>query len=174
MEDPESAPEPQPGLGALRTPAKELLSSRKGQLLLVESVLSFFTFVCYICSNDAAFMTVPLLEFLLALFISSAYLMKLNEKFKGIHWPLWDFIRSGTAAVVYFAISIAVISRTSSAASKAAAVFGFMATVAFALDTYLIFNDLTPFLSGRDSAAAPQTQKKEGDDSDSDSSFSFD
>lgn len=30
----------------------------------------------------------PLLEFLLALFLFFAYASKLNEKFKGVHWPL--------------------------------------------------------------------------------------
>ncbi|XP_030060348.1 CKLF-like MARVEL transmembrane domain-containing protein 3 [Microcaecilia unicolor] len=171
MDDPESTPEPQPGLRALIPSTKAFLSSRKGQLLLAESVLSFLTFLCYIFSADAAFMTVPLIEFLLALFLFYAYLIQFNEKFKGIHWPLWDFIRCGTAAIVYFAISIAVVSKTTGSASKAAAVFGFIATIAFAVDAYLIFNDLAPFLRGGDSSAAPETRKEEGeDDSDSDAS----
>lgn len=33
-------------------------------------------------------MMAPLLEFLLALFLFFAYASKLNEKFKGVHWPL--------------------------------------------------------------------------------------
>lgn len=33
-------------------------------------------------------MMAPLLEFLLALFLFFAYASKLNEKFKGLYWPL--------------------------------------------------------------------------------------
>ncbi|XP_029464053.1 CKLF-like MARVEL transmembrane domain-containing protein 3 isoform X2 [Rhinatrema bivittatum] len=161
MEDPEvadPAPEPQPGLRAL-LPTKAFLSSRKGQLLLAESVLSFLTFICYVASWAAAFMTVPLIEFLLALFLFYAYAMKVNEKFQGIHWPLLDFIRCVTAAIVYFAISIAVVSKYPDGASKAAAVLGFVATIAYALDFYLIFNDLSHFLRRGDPSDAPETQK---------------
>ena len=33
-------------------------------------------------------MMAPLLEFLVALFLFFAYASKLNEKFKGLYWPL--------------------------------------------------------------------------------------
>nr|XP_032659661.1 CKLF-like MARVEL transmembrane domain-containing protein 3 isoform X2 [Chelonoidis abingdonii] len=117
-EDPDAqAPPP-----ALRTllPSRDFLCSRKGQLLLAESVLSFITFICYIASSAASFMMAPLIEFLVALFLFFAYSSKLNEKFKGIYWPLSDFLRCVTAAIIYFAISIAAVSKYSDGASKAA------------------------------------------------------
>ncbi|XP_069509232.1 CKLF-like MARVEL transmembrane domain-containing protein 3 isoform X2 [Ambystoma mexicanum] len=118
MGDPEEAA-PQPGLGSL-LPSKEFLASRKGQLLLGELVLSLITFICYVASSAVAFMTVPLLEFLLAVFYFYAYSSKLNEKFKGIHWPVSDFIRCVTAAIIYFSISIAAVAKYYDGASKAA------------------------------------------------------
>uniref|UniRef100_A0A8D0G297 CKLF like MARVEL transmembrane domain containing 3 n=1 Tax=Sphenodon punctatus TaxID=8508 RepID=A0A8D0G297_SPHPU len=158
-----------PGIRTL-LPTRDFLCSRKGQLLLAESGLSFITFICYIASWAASFMTVPLIEFLLALGLIFAYFFKLNQKFKGIYWPLADFLRCVTAAIIYFAISIAAVSKYSDGASKAAGVFGFIATIAYALDFYLIFKELTVFLKQGDSAnAGPGEHKPEEDNSDSDS-----
>ncbi|KAJ7408753.1 CKLF-like MARVEL transmembrane domain-containing protein 3 [Pitangus sulphuratus] len=167
MEEPEPAGAAQPGLRSL-LPPREFLGSRKGQLLLAESVLSFIIFICYIASLAASFMMAPLLEFLLALFLFFAYASKLNEKFKGLYWPLTDFLRCVTAAIIYFAISIATVSKYSDGASKAAGVFGFVATIVFAIDFYITFNDLLGFLK-QGSSDPPEGHKSEDEDSDSDS-----
>ncbi|XP_039359323.1 CKLF-like MARVEL transmembrane domain-containing protein 3 [Mauremys reevesii] len=166
-EDPD-AQAPPPGLRTL-LPSREFLCSRKGQLLLAESVLSFITFICYIASSAASFMMAPLIEFLLALFLFFAYSSKLNEKFKGIYWPLSDFLRCVTAAIIYFAISIAAVSKYSDGASKAAGVFGFIATIVFAVDFYITFNDLVTFLKQGSSENATEAQKSEDEASGSDS-----
>uniref|UniRef100_A0A8B9BZG1 CKLF like MARVEL transmembrane domain containing 3 n=2 Tax=Anser TaxID=8842 RepID=A0A8B9BZG1_9AVES len=169
MEEPEPGAEAAapPGLRSL-LPPREFLGSRKGQLLLAESVLSFIIFICYIASSAASFMMAPLLEFLLALFLFFAYASKLNEKFKGLYWPLTDFLRCVTAAVIYFAISIAAVSKYNDGASKAAGVFGFIATIVYAIDFYITFNDLVTFLK-QGSSESPEERKSEDEDSDSDS-----
>ncbi|KFO90743.1 CKLF-like MARVEL transmembrane domain-containing protein 3, partial [Buceros rhinoceros silvestris] len=131
-------------------------------------VLSFIIFICYIASVPTAFMMAALLEFLLALFLFFAYASKLNEKFKGLYWPLMDFLRCVTAAIIYFAISIAAVSKYSDGASKAAGVFGFIATIVYAIDFYITFNDLVTFLK-QGSSDSPEGRKSEDEDSDSDS-----
>lgn len=50
--------------------------------------LSFISFVCFAASTAAGFVTVPLLEFLAAVFLVFAYSTKFNERFKGFLWPL--------------------------------------------------------------------------------------
>ncbi|OXB58290.1 hypothetical protein ASZ78_013036 [Callipepla squamata] len=135
---------------------------------LAGGVLSFIIFICYIASSASAFMMAPLLEFLLALFLFFAYASKLNEKFKGLYWPLTDFLRCVTAAVIYFAISIAAVSKYSDGASKAAGVFGFIATIVYAIDFYITFNDLVTFLK-QGSSESPERRKSEDENSDSDS-----
>ncbi|XP_075571701.1 CKLF-like MARVEL transmembrane domain-containing protein 3 [Pelecanus crispus] len=169
MEEPEpaGAAAPPPGLRSL-LPPREFLCSRKGLLLLAESVLSFIIFICYIASLAASFMVAPLLEFLLALFLFFAYATKINEKLKGPCWPLTDFLRCITAAIIYFAISIAAVSKYKDGASKAAGVFGFKATIVYAIDFYITFNDLVTSLK-QGSADAPEGRKSEDEDSDSDS-----
>ncbi|XP_069724833.1 CKLF-like MARVEL transmembrane domain-containing protein 3 [Phaenicophaeus curvirostris] len=170
MEEPEAGAGA--GAAALRAllPPREFLRSRKGQLLPAEAVLSFIIFICYIASLAASFMMAPLLEFLLALFLFFAYASKLNEKFKGIYWPLSDFLRCVTAAIIYFAISIAAVSKYNDGASKAAGVFGFIATIVFAIDFYITFNDLVTFLKqGSSESESPEQRKSEDEDSDSDS-----
>ncbi|NXN94092.1 CKLF3 protein, partial [Rhinopomastus cyanomelas] len=157
-----------PALRAM-LPPRELLRSRKCRLLLAETVLSFIIFICYIASSAVSFMMAPLLKFLLALFLLVAYAFKLNEKFKGLYWTLSDFLRCVTAAIIYFAISIAAVSKYSDGASKAAGVLGFIATIVYAIDFYITFNDLVAFLK-QDSSDAPEEQRKsEDEDSDSDS-----
>ncbi|XP_075290351.1 CKLF-like MARVEL transmembrane domain-containing protein 3 [Opisthocomus hoazin] len=166
MEEPGPAAPP-PALRAL-LPPRDFLCSRKGQLLLAEAVLSFIIFICYIASSAASFMMAPLLEFLVALFLFFAYASKLNEKFKGLYWPLMDFLWCVTAAIIYFAISVAAVSKYNDGASKAAGVFGFIATIVYAIDFYITFNDLIAFLK-RGNSDSPEGQKSEDEDSDSDS-----
>ncbi|NXX76650.1 CKLF3 protein, partial [Urocolius indicus] len=126
-------------------------------------VLSFIIFICYIASPAVAFMMAPLLEFLLALFLFFAYAFKLNEKFKGLYWPLTDFLRCVTAAVIYFAISIAAVSKYNDGSAKAAGVFGFIATIVYAIDFYITFNDLVTFLKqGQGGSDSPERRKSEG------------
>lgn len=107
-------------------------------------VLSFVSFVCFAASTAAAFVTVPLLEFLAALFLLFAYSTKFNERFKSFRWPLmvrvetcpsWmnahlnvvsvhfqDFMRCVTASIIYFIVSIMAVSRYYDSSSKAAGV----------------------------------------------------
>ncbi|KAM6223762.1 CKLF-like MARVEL transmembrane domain-containing protein 3 [Rhynchocyon petersi] len=162
--DPEPDPEPPgrsppgspaAGLRAL-LPARAFLCSRKGRLLLAESGLSFITFVCYVASSASAFLTAPLLEFLLALFFLFADAMQLNDKWQGLCWPMMDFLRCVTAALIYFAISITAVTKYSDGASKVAGVFGFFATIVFAVDFYFIFNDVARFLKQGDSTDETQ------------------
>ncbi|XP_029000205.1 CKLF-like MARVEL transmembrane domain-containing protein 3 [Betta splendens] len=161
-----------PRQSALRSilPSKEFASSRKGMLLIAEVALSLVCFICLAASTAAAFVTVPLLEFLAALFLLFAYATKFNERFKGFVWPLMDFLRCVTAAVIYLIISCIAVSKYVDGSSKAAGMFGFVATIVFALDFYLIFNELANFLKqGRESNEDEPSRQEDGfSDSDSD------
>ncbi|XP_060924920.1 CKLF-like MARVEL transmembrane domain-containing protein 3 isoform X1 [Limanda limanda] len=148
MGDIEAPGSPPPAQNVLLSvlPSKEFASSKKGMLLLAEVALSFISFVCFAASEAAAFVTVPLLEFLAALFLLFAYSTKFNERFKGFLWPLMDFMRCVTASVIFFIVSIMAVSKYVDGASKAGGIFGFIATIVFAVDFYLIFNELAAFL----------------------------
>nr|XP_043886833.1 CKLF-like MARVEL transmembrane domain-containing protein 3 [Solea senegalensis] len=150
-------------------PSKEFASSRKGMLLIAEVVLSFISFVCFAASTAAGFVTIPLVEFLAALFLLFAYSTKFYERFQSFFWPLMDFMRCVTASITFFIISIIAVSKYVDEPSKAAAVFGFIATIVFALDFYLIFNELADFLKQRDDTQdEPSRQQDDSSDSDSD------
>ncbi|XP_015279757.1 PREDICTED: CKLF-like MARVEL transmembrane domain-containing protein 3 [Gekko japonicus] len=166
-EDPDR-PASQSGIRLL-LPSREFLLSRKGLLLLAEAGLSFIIFICFIASKASSFLTVPLLTFLLALCFFFAYSLKLNEKFKVTYWLLAYFLCCVVAAVIYFAISIAAVSKYSDGAAKAAGVFGFIATIVYAVDFYMTFNGLVTSLKQSDSSDAPEQQRSEEDVSDSDS-----
>nr|XP_048287305.1 CKLF-like MARVEL transmembrane domain-containing protein 3 [Myodes glareolus]XP_048287313.1 CKLF-like MARVEL transmembrane domain-containing protein 3 [Myodes glareolus] len=171
--DPESVDRPRsgrtvPGLRAL-LPARAFLCSLKGRLLLAESGLSFITFICYVVSSASAFLTVPLLEFLLAVYFLFADAMQLNDKWQGLCWPMMDFLRCVTAALIYFVISITAVAKYSEGAYKAAGVFGFFATIVFAIDFYLIFNEVAKFLKQGDSVNETTAHETAGDHSSSSS-----
>ncbi|XP_072321396.1 CKLF-like MARVEL transmembrane domain-containing protein 3 [Eucyclogobius newberryi] len=127
-------------------PSKEFSTSKKGVLLIGEVAMSFIAFVCFAAASAAAFVTVPLIEFLGALFILFAYVTKFNERFKGFIWPLMDFLRCVTASIIYFIVSIIAVFSYRDGSSKAAGIFGFIATIIFALDFYNIFMELAEFL----------------------------
>lgn len=167
IEDPRSNRAPQTVLQSV-LPTKEFISSRKGLLLLGEVALSFISFVCFAASTAAAFVTAPLIEFLAALFLLFAYSTKFNERFKGFHWPLMDFLRCVSASIIFFIVSIMSVSKYPDGASKAAGVFGFIATIVFALDFYFIFNELANFLKGGESSEDPPNTQDDDSDSDSD------
>ncbi|MBN3319859.1 CKLF3 protein, partial [Atractosteus spatula] len=122
--------------------------------------LSFIIFICFVASTAAAFVTAPLIEFLLALFLLFAYSTKFNERFKSFHWPLMDFLRCVSASIIYFVISIIAVSKYKDGASKAGGVFGFIATIVFALHFYVIFNELANFLKQGDSSEQPRAGRK--------------
>ncbi|XP_016323021.1 CKLF-like MARVEL transmembrane domain-containing protein 3 [Sinocyclocheilus anshuiensis] len=149
-------------------PSKEFITSRKGLLLLGEVVMSFISFVCFAASTAAAFVTAPFIEFLAALFLLFAYSTKFNERFKGFHWPLMDFLRCVSASIIFFIISMISVSKYLDGASKTAGVFGFITTIFFALDFYFIFNELANFLKGGDSSEEPPNTQDDDSDSDSD------
>uniref|UniRef100_A0A8D1UA04 CKLF like MARVEL transmembrane domain containing 3 n=1 Tax=Sus scrofa TaxID=9823 RepID=A0A8D1UA04_PIG len=88
--------------------------------------------------------------------------MQLNDKWQGLCWPMMDFLRCVTAALIYFAISITAVAKYSDGASKAAGVFGFFATIVFAVDFYLIFNEVAKFLKQGSSADETTANKAEG------------
>ncbi|XP_036440407.1 CKLF-like MARVEL transmembrane domain-containing protein 3 [Colossoma macropomum] len=168
MEDPDRRGDPpNPSVVSLLF-SKDFVSSRKGQLLIGEVASSFISFVCFCASSAAAFVTAPLVFFLSALFLLFAYSTKFNQRFKGFHWPLMDFLRCVSASIVFFIISIMAVSKYPDGSSKAAGVFGFIATIVFALDFYFIFNELADFLKGGGSHNEPQNTQEADSDSDSD------
>uniref|UniRef100_A0A2K6BAZ6 CKLF like MARVEL transmembrane domain containing 3 n=1 Tax=Macaca nemestrina TaxID=9545 RepID=A0A2K6BAZ6_MACNE len=134
---PDDGPEPAAAGGGRLTGARASLLSPKRPSSLPAPGLSFITFICYVASSASAFLTAPLLEFLLALFFLFADAMQLNDKWQGLCWPMM--------------------------------VFGFFATIVFAIDFYLIFNDVAKFLKQGDSADETTAHKTEEENSDSDS-----
>ncbi|CAL8350790.1 unnamed protein product [Merluccius merluccius] len=154
-------------------PTKEFALSRKGMLLIAEVLLCFLAFVCFVASTAAAFVTAPLLEFLVALFLLFAYSTKFNQRFTSFHWPLMDFLRCVSASIIFFVISIISVSKYSDGASKAAGVFGFIATIVFAFDFYIIFNDLADFLK-HGGQPSEETARRTADTRDDSSEYDSD
>ncbi|KAG7473590.1 hypothetical protein MATL_G00097480 [Megalops atlanticus] len=162
IESPESTPPHQVDISSF-LPSKDFATSRKGILLISEVALSFITFVCFVASVAAAFVTAPLIEFLLAVFMLIVYSNKFSQQLNGCHWPLMDFLRCLTASIIFFVISIISMTRYGDGASKAGGVFGFIATLSFAFDCYITFNELT---NSRKQGGGSTEEQPAGNDSD--------
>ncbi|XP_036391756.1 CKLF-like MARVEL transmembrane domain-containing protein 3 [Megalops cyprinoides] len=162
IESPESTPPHQVDIFSF-LPSKDFATSRKGILLISEVALSFITFVCFVASVAAAFVTAPLIEFLLAAFMLIVYSNKFSQQLNGCQWPLMDFLRCLTASIIFFVISIISMSRYGDGASKAGGVFGFIATLCFAFDCYITFNELT---NSRKQGEGSTQEQPAGNDSD--------
>lgn len=79
-----------------------------------------------------------------------------------------DFLRCVTASIIYFIISIIAVSSYRGGAAQAAGVFGFIATILFALDFYIIFIELAEFLKQGGESPEEPSQQDRFSDSDSD------
>ncbi|VFV29163.1 cklf-like marvel transmembrane [Lynx pardinus] len=126
--------------------------------------------VCFITAKaHELYIAITVLEMCIVLFFIIIYILDIHHLLICLDWSLLDFLRCVTAALIYFAISITAVAKYSDGASKAAGVFGFFATIVFAIDFYLIFNDVAKFLKQGDSADENTADKAEEENSDSDS-----
>ncbi|XP_023675138.2 proteolipid protein 2-like [Paramormyrops kingsleyae] len=114
--------------------------SRKGGILLAETVISLVVLICYAASIYSGYVTVAICEMVFAGIFFFVFMMDWDKQFPFVSWVWSDFFRVVVGAVLYLITSlICVISGSKDAALLAGGVFGLLATVLFAYDSYLSF-----------------------------------
>ncbi|XP_074134179.1 proteolipid protein 2 [Sminthopsis crassicaudata] len=113
--------------------------TRKGILLLVETVLCLVIVICYSASRVMGYLSVPVVEMVLAAVFFVIFMFNVHHQLQFINWPWSDFFRALIASVLFFITSLITIIKNMDAQSTVGGVLGLVATILFAYDAYSTF-----------------------------------
>lgn len=117
--------------------------TQKGFILAAEIVLSLIVLICYAASYYGGYTAVAIIEMVFAIVFFVVFMMELDKQFQVVSWVWSDLIRAAIGALIYIITSlICVIRGRGDGALIAGGVFGLIAGLVFAYDTYTIFQQL--------------------------------
>ncbi|XP_057685636.1 proteolipid protein 2-like [Corythoichthys intestinalis] len=119
---------------------KSYVRTQKGMILAAEIVISFIIIICYAASLYGGYSTVAICELVFAAIFFGIFMMDLDKQFQLVNWMWSDLFRAGIGAILYIITSlVCVIGGSGDGARIAGGVFGLVASLLFAYDTYTIF-----------------------------------
>lgn len=119
---------------------KDYVRTQKGLILASEILISFIIIICYAASLYGGYSAVAICEMVFAIVFFGLFMMEMDKQIQVINWVWTDLFRAGIGAVLYLITSlVCVISGAGDAARIAGGVFGLIAGILFAYDTYTIF-----------------------------------
>jgi len=122
---------------------KLYVRTQKGFILAAEILLSLIILICYGASSSGGYTAVAICEMIFALIFFGVFMMELDKTFVVVNWVWSDLIRAAIGCGLYLITSlICVIGGSGDGARIAGGVFGLIAGVLFAYDTYTIFLEL--------------------------------
>ncbi|XP_066499281.1 proteolipid protein 2b [Hoplias malabaricus] len=122
---------------------KTYVRTRKGTILAMEILLSLIILICYAASLYGGYSAVAICEMIFSIIFFVIFMMDLDKQFQVINWPWTDLFRAGIGALLYLITSlICVIGGAGDGARIAGGVFGLIAGIVFAYDTYTIFLEI--------------------------------
>ncbi|XP_026223057.1 proteolipid protein 2 [Anabas testudineus] len=128
-----------PGANCLEK-LKSYVRTQKGVILAAEILISFIIIICYAASMYGGFSAVAICEMIFAMVFFGIFMMDLDKQILVVNWVWTDLFRAGIGAVLYIITSlICVIGGSGDGARIAGGVFGLIAGLLFAYDTYTIF-----------------------------------
>ncbi|XP_037629282.1 proteolipid protein 2 [Sebastes umbrosus] len=131
-----------PGSGAsVLERLKSYVKTQKGFILMAEIVLSLIVVICYGSAiYGGGYSALGICEMIFAMVFFAIFMMEWDKQFQLVNWVWSDLFRAGIGAVLYLITSlICVISGHGDGARIAGGVFGLIAGLVFAYDTYTIF-----------------------------------
>ncbi|XP_053705854.1 proteolipid protein 2b [Synchiropus splendidus] len=119
---------------------KSYVKTPKGFILAAEIILSLIIIICYAASHYGGYSAVAICEMVFAIVFFGVFMMELDKQFQLVNWVWSDLFRAGIGALLYIITSlICVIGGSGDGARIAGGVFGLIAGLVFAYDTYTIF-----------------------------------
>uniref|UniRef100_A0A8C6SSD3 Proteolipid protein 2 n=1 Tax=Neogobius melanostomus TaxID=47308 RepID=A0A8C6SSD3_9GOBI len=119
---------------------KSYVKTQKGTILAAEILLSFIIIICYAASVYSGYSAVAICEMIMAIIFFVVFMMELDKQFALVNWLWTDFFRAIIGAILYVITSlICVIGGAGDGARIAGGVFGLIAGLLFAYDTYTIY-----------------------------------
>ncbi|XP_028309067.1 proteolipid protein 2b [Gouania willdenowi] len=119
---------------------KSYVRTPKGFILAAEIILSLIVLICYASSYSGGYTAVAIIEMIVAIIFFIVFMMEFDKQFQVVNWVWSDLIRAAVGAGVYLITSlICVIRGSGDGALIAGGVFGLIAGVVFAYDSYTIY-----------------------------------
>ncbi|XP_030590518.1 proteolipid protein 2b [Archocentrus centrarchus] len=132
---------------------KSYVKTQKGFILAAEILVSLIIVICYAASVYGGYSALAICEMIFSIVFFGIFMMELDKQILVINWVWTDLFRAGIGAVLYIITSlINFIGGAGDGARIAGAVFGLIAGLIFAYDTYTIFLQVK---SNRQHSAAP-------------------
>ncbi|XP_018933590.1 proteolipid protein 2-like [Cyprinus carpio] len=132
---------------------KSYVRTRKGRILAAEIILSLIILICYAVSKYGGYTVIAICEMVFASIFFVVFMMGMDKQFLVVNWLWSDLFRAVIGAALYLITSlICVIGGAGDGARIAGGVFGLLAGILFAYDSYTIFLDIK---SSRQHTAAP-------------------
>ncbi|KAJ3586681.1 hypothetical protein NHX12_013077 [Muraenolepis orangiensis] len=114
--------------------------TQKGVILGAEILISFIIIICYAASMYGGYSAVAICEMIFAMVFFGIFMMEMDKQILVVNWLWTDLFRAGIGALLYVITSlICVIGGSGDGARIAGGVFGLIAGILFAYDTYIIF-----------------------------------
>lgn len=119
---------------------KSYVKTQKGTILAAEILLSFIIIICYAASVYAGYSALAICEMVISIIFFIVFMMELDKQFTMVNWLWSDFFRAVIGAVLYIITSlVCVIGGAGDGARIAGGVFGLIAGLVFAYDSYIIY-----------------------------------
>uniref|UniRef100_A0A3B5MHI8 Proteolipid protein 2b n=1 Tax=Xiphophorus couchianus TaxID=32473 RepID=A0A3B5MHI8_9TELE len=101
---------------------------------LFSQVLSLIILICYASSRNGGYTAAAVCEMCFAIVFFCVFMMDLDKQFTAISWVWSDLIRAFTGTLVYLITSLVCV-----ISGAGDGVFGLLAGLLFAYDTYTIY-----------------------------------
>lgn len=119
---------------------KSYVKTQKGFILAAEIFISLIVLICYAASVYGGYTAVAIIEMIFAMIFFGIFMMEMDKQIQVVNWVWSDLFRAGVGAGLYIITSlICVIRGAGDGALIAGGVFGLIAGLLFAYDTYTIF-----------------------------------
>ncbi|XP_058499905.1 proteolipid protein 2b isoform X2 [Solea solea] len=119
---------------------KSYVKTQKGIILATEILLSLIILICYAASLYGGYSAVAICEMIFSMIFFGIFMMELDKQILVVNWLWTDLFRAGIGALLYIITSlICVIGGAGDGARIAGGVFGLIAGLLFAYDTYTIY-----------------------------------
>ncbi|XP_075955059.1 proteolipid protein 2b [Anarhichas minor] len=119
---------------------KNYVRTQKGVILTAEILISFIIIICYGASTTGGYSSVAICEMIFSMVFFGIFMMEVDKQILVVNWVWSDLFRAGIGAVLYLIVSlINVVGGSRDGARIAGGVFGLIAGLLFAYDTYTIY-----------------------------------
>ncbi|KAM3872074.1 proteolipid protein 2b [Diretmus argenteus] len=122
---------------------KSYVKTQKGFILAAEILISFIILICYAASSYGGYTAVAICEMVFAIIFFVIFMMEIDKQVLVVNWVWSDFFRACVGAALYIITSLVCVIRGSGdGALIAGGVFGLIAGILFAYDSYITFQQI--------------------------------